>query len=129
MFLADILVGLTLLALVTVSLMSSFVVGFTEARTSGVHARAATWVQAEIDYLRSLGYAHACLATGTRTLTRTSGPCTALEPPLSAGLAQATVQVETNVLGRPGLKRLTVEVFRQAGPLFYRVVTYVTEFQ
>jgi len=126
--LVDVMIGLTVLAFVTTSLLSVFLSSIAQAHASGVRAEAATWVQGEVDYLRWLGYANACLAQGTRTLTPISSGCTALEPSLPREFAQATVQVEANVLGQPGLKRITIEVSQVPGTVFYRVVTYETQF-
>ena len=125
--LTDVVVGMTVLAFVTIAVMNVFLAGFTQARTAGVHAEAATWVQGEMEYLRGLNFDHACLSGGTRTLTPTSAGCTVLEPALPAGFLQTTVQVEDNALGRPGLKRVTIEITRTAGAVFYRAATYVTE--
>ena len=114
--LVDVMIGLTVLAFVTTSLLSVFLSSIAQAHASGVRAEAATWAQGEMDYLRWLGYTNACLAQGTRTLTPTSSGCTALEPSLPHEFDQATVQVEANVLGQPGLKRITIEVPRCPGP-------------
>lgn len=125
----DVVVGMTVLAFVSISVMNVFLTVFTQARTSGVHAEAATWVQGEAEYLRGLDFDHTCLGAGARTITPTSPPCSAVEPPLPAGFVQASVQVEDDALGRPGLKRLTIEVSRTAGTVFFRVATYVTELE
>lgn len=127
--LVDAMVGLTLLAYITTSLTGIFLSGITQAKTSNVHAEAAAWAEEELDYLRWLGYTSACLAAGTRTVTQTSTPCTALDPPLPTDFAQAVVTVEDNALSQTGLKRLTLEMDQVAGTVFYRVVTYVTQFQ
>ncbi|HYM90974.1 MAG TPA: hypothetical protein VEW91_04995 [bacterium] len=126
--LVDVMIGLTVLAFVTASLLSVFLSSIAQAHASGARAEAATWVQGEADYLRWMGYTSSCLAAGTRTLTPTSAGCTALEPTLPREFAQATVQVENNVLGQTGLKRITIEVSQVPGTVFYRVVTYETQF-
>jgi len=126
--LIDAMVGLTILAFVTAALLSIFVSGIAQARTSGVRGEAAAWAQSEIDYLRYVGYTSPCLNGGTRTITPTSAPCTPVEPALPAGLAQALVQVEDNV-GQAGLKRIGIEISRTPGRVLYKVVTYETQFQ
>ena len=125
--LIDVMVGLTILAFVTAALLGIFISGIAQARISGVRGEASTWAQSEIDYLRYMGYTSSCLGAGTRTITATSSPCTSVEPPLPADLAQATVQVENNV-GQTGLKRVTIEISRVSGIVLYRVVTYETQF-
>jgi len=125
--LIDVMVGLTILAFVTAALLSIFISGIAQARTSGVRGEAATWAQSEIDYLRYVGYTNSCLNAGTRTITPTSVPCTTVEPALPADLAQATVQVEDNV-GQTGLKRITIQISRESGIVLFRVVTYETQF-
>jgi hypothetical protein len=126
--LIDVMVGLTILAFVTVALLNIFISGIAQARTSGVRGVAAAWAQSEIDYLRYVGYASSCLATGTRTITPASIPCTSVEPMLPAGLAQAIVQVENNI-GQTGLKRIGIEIDRAPGIVLYKVATYETQFQ
>jgi len=126
--LIDVMVGLTILAFVTAALLSIFISGIAQARTSGVRGEAAAWAQSEIDYLRYVGYTNSCLSAGTRTITPASVPCTSVEPTLPPDLAQATVQVENNV-GQTGLKRITIQVSRESGIVLYRVVTYETQFQ
>lgn len=122
------MVGLVILAFVAASLFAIFLSAIAQARTSGVKGEAAAWAQSEIDYLRYVGYNSPCLNAGTRTITATSTPCTPLEPPLPASLAQATVQVENNI-GLPGLKRITMQVSQFAGVVLERVVTYETVFR
>lgn len=126
--LIDVMVGLTILAFVTVALLNIFISGIVQARTSGVRGKAAAWAQSEIDYLRYVGYTSSCLDTGARTITSTSIPCTSVEPPLPADLAQAIVQIEDNV-GQSGLKRIGIEIERASGVVLYKVVTYETQFQ
>ena len=127
--LADVLTGLTLLSFVTLTLLNIYLSGITHARTAGVDAEAAMWVQAETDYLRWVGYPSVCLAAGTRTITPSSTPCTSVEPALPAEFAQATIQVEDSALGRPGLKRMTFQVYRVPGAVLYEAATYVTRLQ
>jgi len=125
--LVDVMIGLTILAFVTASLLSIFISGIAQARTSGVRGEAAAWAQSEIDYLRYVGYTSVCLGAGTRTITPTSLPCTSVEPTLPADVAQATVQVENNI-GQAGLKRITIQISGVSGTVLYRVVTYETQF-
>lgn len=123
----DIIVGLSVLAFVTLAVMNIFLAGVGQARTAGVHGEAAAWVQAEVDYLRALGYGHACLAAGTRTRTPGTAGCTALDPALPAAFTRATITVEADV-PLPRTKRVTIEVFR-AARLFFRSATYVADLE
>ena len=126
--LVDVMIGLTILAFVTATLLSIFLSGITQARTSGLRAEATTWAQSQIDYLRYQGVTSPCLTAGIRTITPVSPVCAALEPALPADLATATVQVETNALGQAGLRRITIQVSHVPGTVFYQVVTYETQF-
>lgn len=125
----DVLVGMTLLGIAVILLPNLFLSAMTQGKSSGVHGEAATWVQAESDYLRGVGFTSPCLAAGTTTITPTSSGCTGLQPALPQDFPQATVQVEDNALGQTGLKRVTIKVFYPStGTVFYRMVTYVTQF-
>jgi Tfp pilus assembly protein PilV len=126
--LIDVMVGLVILAFVAASLFAIFLSAIAQARTSGVRGEAAAWAQSEIDYLRYAGYSSSCLNAVTRSITATSPPCTPLEPPLPASLAQATVQVENNI-GLSGLKRITIQVSQFPSVVLERVVTYETLFR
>ncbi len=126
--LTDVLVGMTLLAIAVISMSNLFNTAMSQGKSAGVHAEAATWAQGEMDYLRGVGFTSACLAQGTTTFTPASPTCTSLQPSLPLDFPQATVQVEDNALGQTGLKRVTIQVFHPAGTVFYRVVTYVTQF-
>jgi Tfp pilus assembly protein PilV len=126
--LTDVLVGMTLLAMAVISLTNLFITAMSQGKNSGVYGEAATWAQGELDYLRAVGFTSSCLIQGTTTITPTSSGCTALQPALPVDFAQATVQVEDNALGQTGLKRVTIQMYHPTGTLFYRVVTYVTQF-
>ena len=127
--LTDVLVGMTLLGLAVMLLPNLVLTAMTQGKNSGVYGEAATWAQAEFDYLRGVGFTSSCLAQGTTTITQTSSGCTALQPALPIDFPQATVQVEDNALGQTGLKRVTIMVYYPStGAVFYRVVTYVTQF-
>jgi len=127
--LTDVLVGMTLLAMSVISLTNLFITAMSQGKNTGVYGEAAAWAQGELDYLRGVGFASACLAQGTTTITPGSSGCTALQPSLPIEFPQATVQVEDNALGQTGLKRVTVQMYYPAtGTVFYRVVTYVTQF-
>ena len=125
----DVVVGMTLLAISVILLPNLFLTAMTQGKSSGAYGEAATWAQAEFEYLRGVGFTSSCLAQGTTTITPTSSGCTALQPALPMDFPQATVQIENNALGQTGLKRVTVKVFYPStGTVFYRVVTYVTQF-
>jgi hypothetical protein len=126
---ADVVVGLTLLAIAVILLPNLFLSAMTQGKSSGVYGEAATWAQAESDYLRGVGYTSSCLNAGTTTVTPNSSGCTTLQPTLPKDFPQATVQVENNALGQTGLKRVTILIYYPStGTVFYRVVTYVTQF-
>jgi hypothetical protein len=127
--LVDIIIGMSLLAVATITLTNLFLTAMGQAANAGTNGQAAAWAQAETDYLRGVGYTSACLNPGTTTITSTSSGCTSVQPSLPITFSQATVQVENNALGQTGLKRITILVYRPAGTVFYRVVTYVTQFQ
>src|SRR5262249_9329483 len=111
-----------------VLLPNLFLTAMTQGKGSGVYGEAATWAQAESDYLRSVGYASSCLAAGTTTITPSSSRCTTPQTALPRDFPHATVQVENNV-GQTGLKRVTIKIFYPStSAVFYRVVTYVTQF-
>ena len=119
---------MTLLGISVILLPNLFLTAMTQGKNSGVYGEAATWAQAESDYLRGVGYTSACLGAGTTTITPSSSGCTALQPALPRDFPQATVQVENNV-ALTGLKRVTIKIFYPStGTVFYRVVTYVTQF-
>jgi hypothetical protein len=125
----DVLVGMMLVGISVVLLPNLFLSAMTQGKNSGVYGEAATWAQAESDYLRGVGFTSSCLAQGTTTITPTSSGCTALQPALPRDFPQATMQVEDNALGQTGLKRVTIMVYYPStGAVFYRVVTYVTQF-
>ena len=127
--LVDVVVGMTLLAISVLLLPNLFLTAMTQGKNSGVYGEAATWAQAEFDYLRGVGFTSSCLAQGTTTITPTSTGCTTLQPALPKDFPQSTVQVENNALGQSGLKRITILVYYPStGTIFYRVVTYVTQF-
>jgi Tfp pilus assembly protein PilV len=126
--LTDVLVGMTLLATAVISLTNLFITAMSQGKNSGVYGEAATWTQGELDYLRAVGFTSSCLAQGTTTITPTSSGCTTLQPALPIDFPQATVQVEDNALGQTGLKRVTIQIYHPVGTVFYRVVTYVTQF-
>ena len=124
----DVLVGLTLLGIAVILLPNLFLTAMTQGKNSGVYGEAAVWGQAESEYLRGVGFTNPCLAQGITTITPTSSGCTTLQPALPRDFPQATVQVENNV-GLTGLKRVTIKIFYPStGTVFYRVVTYVTQF-
>jgi hypothetical protein len=127
--LTDVVVGMTLLGLAVMMLPNLFLTAMTQGKNSGVYGEAATWAQAEFDYLRGIGFTSPCLAQGTTTITPTSSGCTALQPALPIDFPQATIQVEDNALAQTGLKRVTIMVYYPStSTVFYRVVTYVTQF-
>lgn len=127
--LTDVVVGMTLLGIAVVLLPNLFLTAMTQGKSSGIYGTASTWAQAEFDYLRGVGYTSSCLAQGTTTITPSSSGCTSLQPALPRDFPQATVQVENNALGQSGLKRITIKVYYPStGTVFYRVVTYVTQF-
>ena len=125
--LIEAVIGLTILALVITTVSGVFISGIAQAKTASVRGEAAAWTRSELDYLRYLGYASACLNQGARTITPESPPCTPLEPRLPADLAQATIVVEHNV-ERPGLKRITIDVAQAPPAILLTVVTYETQF-
>ena len=133
--LVDVTIGLVILATATFLIFNVFVSGMTQSRASGVQTEAATWTQGEVEYLRGLSYTWGpsytppCLVAGTWTITSGSGGCTS-QPfqPLPAEFDHASVQIEDNALGQTGLKRITIQVFKPSTNVFYRVVTYVTQF-
>lgn len=120
---------MTLLAISVLLLPNLFLTAMTQGKNSGVYGTAAVWAQAEFDYLRGVGFTSPCLAQATTTITPTSVGCTTLQPALPRDFPQATLQVENNALGQSGLKRVTVKVYYPStSVVFYRVVTYVTQF-
>jgi hypothetical protein len=126
----DVMVGMTLLAIAAVALTTLLLTAMALAKSSGVHAEAAAWTQAEMDYLRGVGYTSSCLNAGTATITTSTTSCTT-SASLPTDFTQATVQVENNVLSQTGLKRITILVYKggtAAANVYYRVVTYVTQF-
>ncbi len=130
--LVDVTIGLVILAIATFLVFNVFVTGITQARASGVQTEATAWANGEVEYLRWLGYTQwltsSCIAASTRTIPPNSSGCTTLEPVLPNDFGQATVRVEDNALGQPGLKRITIKVFTPLGKVIYEVVTYVTQF-
>jgi hypothetical protein len=127
--LTDVVVGMTLLGIAVMLLPNLFLTAMTQGKNSGVYGEAATWAQAEFDYLRGVGFTSTCLAQATTTITPASSGCTALQPTLPKDFPQATMQVEDNALGQTGLKRVTIIVYYPStSTVFYRVVTYVTKF-
>ena len=101
--------------------------GMTQAHNGLNRAGAAAWAQAELDYLRVQGYAN--LATGTRTLTQTTGYTTygsVSEPAIPAQFDHAVIAV-TAVSGVL-VKKATLTLYQTASSVYTTMSIYVASY-
>jgi hypothetical protein len=110
--------------IIALTVLAALLFGLTQARGGQDRAGAAAWAQAELDYLRSQGYAG--LATGTRTLTQTSGHAVhgdIAEPKLPPGFDHAVITVRS----LPGVdeKQAIVTLYQAPSVIYATVSVYV----
>jgi hypothetical protein len=120
---------MALLSLVAYMVLGGLLFTMKQARRGFDRAQAAAWVQAELDFLRLLGYG---LDKGTRTMPAdgylTHGDLR--EPPIPAGFDRAVIEVQplNDLLGIP-LKSMTVRLYQTpTSPPYTILVTYVSNF-
>jgi prepilin-type N-terminal cleavage/methylation domain-containing protein len=127
--LIEVLVAMAVLSLVATTALGGLLFSMTQARRGFDRAQAAAWVQAELDFLRMLGYG---LAPGTRTVPADGYLMHSdlQEPPIPAGFDRAEIIVQdlNGTLGIP-LKSFTVRLYQTpTSPPYTILVTYVSNF-
>lgn len=128
--LVEVVVALAILGVSAAMALGGLLFGMTQAQRASARAQGGAWMQAELDYLRSQGFAGLAddVAAGTRTLTQTGGYTTygsLAEPQIPPGADRANVRV-TDVAGMP-LRLVTAALFDDPGSIPALVSsTYVT---
>lgn len=131
------MVATVVLAMVVLTLMGGLLYGMKEARRGKDRAAAASWVQAELDYLRLRGYSFLAddFANGTRTLYAGSGYTSygnISEPVIPEGFDRAVLDMDniTDANGVLFARRLTIRLYETPESSPYTIVqTYVTDFR
>jgi type II secretory pathway pseudopilin PulG len=120
------IVSVALLGVIALTVLGGLLFGITQARGGLNRAAAAAWAQAELDYLRVQGYTN--LATGSRTLTQTTGYTTygtVSEPQIPAGYDHAVITVST-VTGLL-VKQATVSLYQSPSSVYATLSIYVAQ--
>lgn len=127
--LIEVVVAMAVLSLVATTALGGLLFTMTQTRRGFDRAQAAAWVQAELDFLRTMGYG---LAPGTRTVPAdgylSNGDLQ--EPRIPDGFDRAEIVVEdlTGSLNIP-LKSMTVRLYQTpTSPPYTILVTYVANF-
>lgn len=120
------IVSVALLGIIALTVLGGLLFGITQAHSGLNRAAAAAWAQAELDYLRLQGYTN--LATGSRTLTQTTGYTTygtVSEPQIPAGYDHAVITVST-VTGLL-VKQATVSLYQSPSSVYATLSIYVAQ--
>jgi prepilin-type N-terminal cleavage/methylation domain-containing protein len=121
------IVSMALLGVVAITVLGGLLFGMTQTHGGLNRAAAAAWAQAELDYLRAEGYSN--LATGTRTLTPTSGYTTygsISEPTIPAGFDHAVVSI--SAVGGVAVKQATVTLYQSPSSAYATLSIYVANY-
>ncbi len=121
------IVSTALLGVVALTVLGGLLFGMTQAHGGLNRAGAAAWSQAELDFLRVQGYTN--LATGTRTLTQTTGYTTygsISEPTIPAGFDHAVITV-TAVTG-VSVKQAAVTLYQSPSSVYATLSIYVANY-
>jgi prepilin-type N-terminal cleavage/methylation domain-containing protein len=121
------IVSVALLGIIALTVLGGLLFGMTEAHSGLNRAGAAAWAQAELDYLRVQGYTN--LATGSRTLTQTTGYTTygsLSEPQIPAGYDHAVVTV--NTVGGLQVKQATITLYQAPSSVYATLSIYVANY-
>lgn len=125
--LIETVVSTAILGIIALTVLGGLFFGMTQAHSGLNRAAAAAWAQAELDYLRVQGYAN--LATGSRTLTQTTGYTTygsISEPVIPAQFDHAAITV-TAVSGVL-VKRATVTLYQTSSSVYATLSIYVASY-
>lgn len=120
-------VSTAILGVVALTVLGGLFFGMAQAHNGLNRAGAAAWAQAELDYLRVQGYTS--LATGTRTLTQTTGYTTygsLSEPVIPAQFDHAVIAV-TAVSG-VSVKQATVTLYQAPSSVYATLSIYVASY-
>ncbi len=121
------IVSTALLGIIALTVLGGLLFGMTQAHSGLNRAGAAAWAQAELDYLRVQGYTS--LATGSRTLTPTTGYTTygsVAEPTIPAGFDHAVITVSA-VTG-VAVKQATVTLYQAPSSVYATLSIYVASY-
>ena len=120
-------VSTALLGILTLTVLGGLLFGLTQAHGSQNRAAAASWAQAELDYLQLEGYSN--LSIATRTLTATTGYTTfggISEPTIPAGFDHAVVNIQA-VTG-VSVKQVTITLYQAPSTVYTTLSTYVSNY-
>jgi len=120
-------VSTALLGILTLTVLGGLLFGLTQSHGSQNRAAAASWGQAELDYLLLEGYSG--LSGSTRTLTQTAGYTTyggISEPTIPAGFDHAVVSVQT--VAGVSVKQVTLTLYQSPSSVYTTLSTYVSNY-
>jgi type II secretory pathway pseudopilin PulG len=120
-------VATALLGILTLTVLGGLLFGLTQAHGSQNRAAAASWAQAELDYLQLEGYSY--LSITTWTLTQTTGYTTfggISEPTIPAGFDHAVVSIQA-VTG-VSVKQVTITLYQAPSSVYTILSTYVSNY-
>ena len=121
-------VATALLGILTLTVLGGLLFGLTQAHGSQNRAAAASWAQAELDYLQLEGYSGLTVPT-TRTLTTTTGYTTyggISEPTIPAGFDHAVVSIQS-VTG-VSVMQVTITLYQAPSSVYTTLSTYVSNY-
>lgn len=125
--LIETVVSTAILGIIGLTVLGGLLFGMAQAHGGLNRAAAAGWSQAELDYLRVQGYTN--LATGTRTLTATTGYTTygsMSEPTIPAGFDHAVVTV--GAVAGLQVKQATVTLYQSPSSVYAVLSIYVANY-
>jgi type II secretory pathway pseudopilin PulG len=120
-------VSTAMLGILTLTVLGGLLFGLTQAHGSQNRAAAASWAQAELDYLQLEGYSNLSLTTWT--LTPTTGYTTfggISEPTIPAGFDHAVVSIQS-VTG-VSVKQVTITLYQAPSSVYTILSTYVSNY-
>lgn len=121
------------LGMVAMTLLGGLLYGMKEAQRGKIRAAAASWVQAEIDYLRLGGYSFlpTDVVNGTRTLYTSNGYTSygnLQEPRIPEGFERAVLDID-DIAGIP-VRKLTIRLYETSTSNPYTIIqTYISDFR
>jgi prepilin-type N-terminal cleavage/methylation domain-containing protein len=121
------IIATALLGILTLTVLDALLFGMTQSRGGQNRAAAASWGQAELDYLLLEGYSN--LSATTRTLTQTSGYTTyggISEPTIPADFNHAVVSVQA--VSGVSVKQLTITLYQGSSSIYTTLSTYVSNY-
>ncbi len=121
------IVSTAILGIIALTVLGGLFFGMTQAHNGLNRAGAAAWAQAELDFLRVQGYTN--LATGSRTLTQTTGYTTygsIAEPTIPAGFDHAVITV--SAVSGVSVKQATVTLYQTSSSVYATLSIYVASY-